>query len=511
MRKRSLILVIDLVLVFLSFLFFAWIKPGTKVVILPNYWLPFLYFLLIWLAISIFLGKFRMDKVKDSKDVIVPILINNFTILSVISIIIYSFQFQFFSRSIVFGTIALATVLEMILGMVYYAFARPVRIAEDRDVHMNGHVVQAQQAQKVELKEILVKKQLDDKAYQRIRDLITEEAGSSVFDFIDKSINLRDPRHLILSTTTRFNILNQPEEFYHNIINLKRINDIRYINKFFESVNNKLEYGGMFIDFAETYVLRKRRILHRYWIPFNYIIYFLDWVWKRFLPKMPLLKKVYFFLTKGRNRVISKAETFGRLYSCGFEIKEERLIEGSLYFCARKIKEPAYDYNPTYGPVITLKRYGKGGKLFNVYKLRTMHAYSEYLQDYIYDKYNLAEGGKFNNDFRVTTLGKFLRKFWLDELPMMVNVFRGDMKIVGVRPLSRHYFNLYDEEVRKKRIKFKPGLIPPYYADMPNTLEEIMESEMKYLNACEKHPFITDIRYFFLALKNIIFNRARSK
>jgi lipopolysaccharide/colanic/teichoic acid biosynthesis glycosyltransferase len=209
--------------------------------------------------------------------------------------------------------------------------------------------------------------------------------------------------------------------------------------------------------------------------------------------------------------VLSRAETYGRLYSCGFEILDTSEIGDVQYFVCRKIKRPVFDNNPTYGPFIKLKRHGKNGELFNVYKLRTMHAYSEYLQEYVYRMNDLQEGGKFKDDFRITTEGKFFRKFWLDELPMLVNLLKGEMKIVGVRPLSSHYFNLYSDELKEKRIKHKPGLIPPFYADLPKTLDEIMESEMRYLEACEKHPLITDVRYFFKAFNNIIFKKARSQ
>ncbi|MBT7035143.1 MAG: hypothetical protein HN973_00310, partial [Lentimicrobiaceae bacterium] len=225
---------------------------------------------------------------------------------------------------------------------------------------------------------------------------------------------------------------------------------------------------------------------------------------------LPFTKRIYFFITKGRGRVLSRAETYGRLYSCGFEIIDERRIGTEIYYVAKKVKKPVFDNSPTYGPIIRLKRYGKGGKLFNVYKLRTMYAYSEYLQEYVYKQNSLKEGGKFSNDFRITTEGKIFRKFWLDELPMLINVFKGNMKVVGIRPLSKHYFNLYSEELKNKRIKFKPGLVPPFYADRPKTLEEIMESEMRYLEAYEKHPFITDVKYFFKAFYNIIFRHARS-
>ena len=340
--------------------------------------------------------------------------------------------------------------------------------------------------------------------------LIIEQIGLKAFHFIKRHVDVVNGTTALVSTTTKFNVDKLPKNKFHNIINLKRVNDIRRINKFFESVNAKIPIGGIFISRAETYLSRKQRILNKSLFPFNWVHYSADVMLKRVLPKVPLTKKAYFWMTKGKNRVLSVAETYGRLYSCGFEIIDEQYISGDLYFVVRKTKQPFFPENPTYGPLITLKRHGKDGKLFNVYKLRTMHAYSEYLQEYVFKKNKLEEGGKFKDDFRVTTEGKFFRKFWLDELPMVLNIFKGDMKIVGVRPLSSHYFNLYSEELKEKRIKNKPGLIPPFYADMPKSLEEIMESEMRYLTAYEKHPHLTDLRYFFKAWTNILIKRARS-
>jgi len=69
---------------------------------------------------------------------------------------------------------------------------------------------------------------------------------------------------------------------------------------------------------------------------------------------------------------------------------------------------------------------------------------------------------------------------------------------------------LYSDELKEKRVKHKPGLIPPFYADMPKTLPEIIESELRYLNEYEKHPLRTDLKYFFKAWENIIFKKARS-
>jgi hypothetical protein len=60
------------------------------------------------------------------------------------------------------------------------------------------------------------------------------------------------------------------------------------------------------------------------------------------------------------------------------------------------------------------------------------------------------------------------------------------------------------------RTRSRPGLIPPFYVDMPKTMEEIQASEQRYLEAYFKSPFLTDVKYFFKASYNIIFRKARS-
>ena len=94
---------------------------------------------------------------------------------------------------------------------------------------------------------------------------------------------------------------------------------------------------------------------------------------------------------------------------------------------------------------------------------------------------------------------------------MFLNVLKGQLKLVGVRPLSEQYYELYDPNLREMRIKYKPGMVPPFYADMPKTLEEIQESERRYLEAYDKHPFRTDWKYFWKVMGNILFRHKRSQ
>jgi len=338
---------------------------------------------------------------------------------------------------------------------------------------------------------------------------IIVECGLKAYYFIRDHINVSTSKNLIISTTSRFNLKIFNDRKLNSIVNLKKINDIRYLNKFFETINEILPDSGIYIGCAETKGLRKQRIFKKYPPVLNYIYYSLDFIIKRIFPKLPITKSIYFWLTQGRNRVLSKPEILGRLYSCGFEVISEQFIENLFYFVVRKNRPPFFDNNPTYGPIIQLQRIGKKGKIIHVYKFRTMHPFSEYIQDYIYKENQLASGGKFKDDFRVTTLGRFLRKFWLDEIPMIYNLLKGDIKLFGVRPLSVQYFSIYPDDFRKMRIKYKPGLIPPFYKDLPKTLEEIIESERNYLTQYNKHPFKTDVKYFFHALHNIIFKNIR--
>jgi len=294
------------------------------------------------------------------------------------------------------------------------------------------------------------------------------------------------------------------------IVKKELINDVRFLNKYFEQINESLRLGGIFKGNVETYSVRSSRILKKYPLPFNRIYLFVDIFSVRISPKLPFIKRLYFNITKGKGRVLSKAETYGRLYSCGFEIVDEEYKNNKIYFTAKKIKEPLYPKSPSYGFLIKLKRVGKNGKPIKVYKFRTMHPFSEYLQEYVFKKNNLQDGGKIKDDFRISPEGRFLRKFWLDELPMFYNFFKGEMKLVGVRPLSQHYFSLYTKELQEMRVKTKPGLIPPFYVDMPVTLEEIIASELKYLKSYQKRPYHTDFSYFFKSLYNILIKRKRS-
>lgn len=290
-----------------------------------------------------------------------------------------------------------------------------------------------------------------------------------------------------------------------------RVNDVGYINKTFERINREMSLGDTLIGHFEPSHVRKHRVLSKYPGPLAWTYYTLHFIVQRVLPRLRLTQGLYFKVTKGKNRVLPLPEVLGRLVSCGFEILGHVEHDGVVYFVTQKADDPRYPASPSYGPLFRMRRVGQGGKLIGVYKLRTMHPYAEFLQAYVLQQGDLASGGKFKDDFRVTTWGRFMRKTWLDELPMLVNLIRGELKLVGVRPLSRHYLSLYPELVQHQREGHKPGLVPPFYADLPETLDEIVASEVRYMNAYERNPLRTDLRYLGRALYNILIRRARSQ
>ncbi|MCE9539205.1 MAG: sugar transferase [Bacteroidetes bacterium] len=343
-----------------------------------------------------------------------------------------------------------------------------------------------------------------------MKNLIIEKSGKKAYDYFSKYIDIESEKTFVFSSTNIFNILNNNSK-PNCIVNLSRTNDIRFVNKFFEAVNSKLDNGGIYIGCFETISSRMNRMPIGK-IPIVGGIYFaFEFIFNRISPKIVGLKKIYFLLTRGRNRLLSKAEVLGRLVCCGFEIIDYENINGLTYFVAKKIKDPVFDMNPSYGALYKMPRIGKNGEIIGVYKMRTMHAYAEYLHGYILKINGYAESGKPANDFRLTPWGKFMRRYWIDELPQLINVLKGELKLVGVRPISQRYFQDIPKDLQELRLKHKPGCIPPYVAlNRKGNVKSVLQAEREYLVEKTSHPYTTDTKYFFKALFNIIIKRKRS-
>ena len=516
MKNKLKFFLFDSLIVLSSFLFFIWLKPASKRIYLPQYSLPFIGFLVLWIILSVTFDKYNFRSKTTLKQYFSPVLKTSVTSLAITLLLIFIFDLLHYSRLIVLGTIILVTFLELLFSIILYSH-RKIKGEFDLPSKLTRHATTIKETKLEENKEINFTLPDLDNDINSIKDSLSDrylKELPSLFEFIDSEINLHGVHKnnsLILNTHTLYNIENYDFDSQQLFINLHKINNIRRINRFFIQVNRNLQFGGYFIGCFETIHEKYIKFRKKYPIVLFQLLYGINFLFTRILPKIPVCKELYFFFTKGNNRALSKAEVLGRLSFCGFKIIDKREIENKFYFIAQKYKLPKDDLFPSYGPLIKLQRIGEGGKYIYIFKFRTMHPYSEYLQDYIHEKNEIEIGGKFKNDFRVTGWGKVFRACWIDELPQFINLLRGDIRLVGVRALSEHYFNLYPEDVRNMRKQFKPGLVPPYYADMPKEFDEIVESERRYLESKMKQPFKTDCHYFFKVWYNIIFKGARSK
>lgn len=115
----------------------------------------------------------------------------------------------------------------------------------------------------------------------------------------------------------------------------------------------------------------------------------------------------------------------------------------------------------TPGNVIFIhNRIGENGKKIRVYKFRSMHRGAENLEASLNDEQLEAfyREYKLNNDPRVTKSGRFLRRTYLDEIPQLINILKGDMSLVGPRPVTEEELELYSDEERARLLSVKPGL-----------------------------------------------------
>jgi lipopolysaccharide/colanic/teichoic acid biosynthesis glycosyltransferase len=467
----------------------------------------------LWLVTSIFTRKFERRHYRNYYYAIAPHIKTVLLMMAIMSVLVFALRWFYYSRLQVFGTFTLFIVLEMITYYLWFITRSPA--TQNRDIETIEEIKQTLNREELpdELEHLA---QLQNREPAPVRNRLKNKFLKdlpALYHFIEFHLDLNtiDERDTqVINTHTLYNIDTIDDHSLTLLVNLHRVNDFRWLNRYFLEIHKKIYNGGYFVTIAETINTHKIRIYRKYPKLFADGIYILHFIVHRVFPKLPGIQKVYFALTRGKNRLISKAEIMGRLYFCGFKVVAEKEINESAFIIAKRVRMPSLDKSPSYGPTIKLPRIGLQGEINYIHKFRTMYPYSEYLQEYVFEKNKLQSGGKFNNDFRLTEWGGFMRKLWLDELPQIINFFRGDLNLVGVRALSQHYFSLYPQDLQQLRIQFKPGLVPPFYADMPKSLAEIIASERKYLARKQKHPFTTDIKYFFKAWYNILFRHARS-
>lgn len=145
-------------------------------------------------------------------------------------------------------------------------------------------------------------------------------------------------------------------------------------------------------------------------------------------------------------------------------------------------------------PFFFQKRPGKSEKIFNILKFRTMNNGTD------------AQGNLLPDELRITSTGRWIRRLSLDEILQLVNVLKGDMSLVGPRPLLTDYLSLYTERQRRRHTVL-PGITGWAQIHGRNNIswQERFELDIWYV---EHYSFLLDLKILFITFKNIFsFNR----
>ena len=192
-------------------------------------------------------------------------------------------------------------------------------------------------------------------------------------------------------------------------------------------------------------------------------------------------------------------------------IKVKRILDCILATIALIILSPIYLIIAiavkidSKGPVFFKHtRIGKNGKIIKIYKYRTMVTNAEELIKQFTPEQmkEYKENFKLENDPRITKVGKFLRKTSLDELPQLLNIVKGELALIGPRPVVKDELEKYGENA-EKFLSVTPGLTGNWAASgrSNTTYEERMEMELWYV---DNISFKTDIQIFFKTIVAVI-------
>jgi lipopolysaccharide/colanic/teichoic acid biosynthesis glycosyltransferase len=473
---------------------------------------------LSWVISAATTHKFQLTRIAENKwhatglQIKFYLLINSLVVLS-----IYFLQIQSPDRGYFIEAVAKYSLVSGFLALLLLAKKIQNKTDEATIIFLKAYEMKdpliSSNSNKSDLKYSFISTAITESVVKQKMQFEYLKEYSEVFSILDNMIDLKsfDTRKSVIIKSNEPNdiSLSKPDS-YQLFVNLHILNDQKHLNNYLLNVKKTLVPGGVFVGALLPNVYRYHNYIKKYSFLIGNTFYFFDFIWKRIFPKLPITRVIYFTFSKKKNRAISLAEGLGRLVYNGYKTLDLAAVNDVVYFAAAKERISPSEKKFFYSPIFKMKRIGKGGKTIYVYKLRTMYPYSEFIQDFVFEHNNLQVGGKFKDDFRVPCWGKLFRKLFIDELPMLINWVKRDLKLVGVRPISNQYLSLYSKEHQERRKNFKPGLVPPFYVDLPQTIKEIELSEKRYLDEYERNPIKTDIKYFFKCCHNIIIRKARS-
>ncbi len=188
-----------------------------------------------------------------------------------------------------------------------------------------------------------------------------------------------------------------------------------------------------------------------------------------------------------------------------YKICIKRILDFFIVFCALLLIWPIllvitiwlHFANKGAGAFFFQERPGKDGKIFNVIKFKTMTDERD------------AEGNLLPDAARLTKVGRFVRSTSIDELPQLINVLKGDMALIGPRPLLPQYLPLYSPE-QARRHEVRPGITGWAQINGRNAISwtKKFEYDVWYVDHCS---FLLDLKIVFLTIKKVFIREGISQ
>ena len=218
-----------------------------------------------------------------------------------------------------------------------------------------------------------------------IHDAILSITTEEDYQLLLEKAHLDSRRTKVVANRDRFSFMQIPDYEYDTLVDMTLLNDAKGINKRFCIVNQKLPDNGHYVCCYRPQEYVKQKILNRYPMGINWIIYIFWFVWKRIIPRILLTSRLYYDLTKGRKRMLSKTEVLGRLYYCGFEVEEMVTMQHIVYVFATRHSQPyEQEKMKVYGPLIKLPRICKTRKSgISISSARCIHTRNTYKNMYL--------------------------------------------------------------------------------------------------------------------------------
>ncbi|MBP6231579.1 MAG: hypothetical protein KA397_08050, partial [Paludibacteraceae bacterium] len=289
-------IVVDMLILLFNFLLITvWLK-AVDTVTLQSYPL-YIVFSLLWIASNYFLKRYRKQRnekayVSVSFHAIYATVIAatlNYGIFFAVGFPVSILNYSIF----VLGVLLLQLVHTTLLFAYLYALdieeVAPIKVRPPANLVKEPYI-------------------LEEETLHTIKQSIVHETNTKVLHFLLQVIDLQSSATKVLSSTSLFNFEKIRNYRYNVLVNLRRLNDIRGINVLFSKINEKLPDNGIYIGCFENSGVKKRDILKKYPKGINWVIYSFYYFVKRVIPKIFITRRLYYDITQGRNRVLTKTE-----------------------------------------------------------------------------------------------------------------------------------------------------------------------------------------------------------